>query len=67
MSAKSSALARETTHSTAAGPMIQSASFSAHLKSIQRTLDGGRRTWAGSQLFTRGPTESALSDPLVMV
>jgi aldehyde dehydrogenase len=38
MSAKSSALTRDTTRSTAAGPMNQSASFTAHLKSIQRTI-----------------------------
>src|SRR6202167_2770519 len=38
MSAKSSALARETISSTAAHAMNQSASFTAHLKSIQRTI-----------------------------
>jgi aldehyde dehydrogenase len=38
MSAKSSALSRATIDSTAAGPMNQSASFAAHLKSLQHTI-----------------------------
>jgi aldehyde dehydrogenase len=38
MNAKSAALPRETTSATAASPMYRSASFAAHLKSLERTI-----------------------------